>query len=54
MVAIYKSEAGGRALTQRYRELLTLWPVASEQLRLAASRSAPFLSLLPNDGVCQR
>ncbi len=43
MTAIYKTEAGGRALAQRYRELLTLWPVANEQLRVATSQGETFV-----------
>lgn len=43
MASIYKSEAGGRALTQRYHELLTLWPVANQQLHLATSQGATFV-----------
>jgi pimeloyl-ACP methyl ester carboxylesterase len=43
MAAIYKSEAGGRALARRYRELLALWPVANEQLRLATSQGETFV-----------
>ena len=43
MAAIYKSEAGGRALLQRYRELLALWPVANEQRRLATSQGETFV-----------
>jgi pimeloyl-ACP methyl ester carboxylesterase len=43
MAAIYKTEAGGRALMQRYREILALWPVANEQLRLATSQGETFV-----------
>lgn len=43
MAAIYKTEAGGRALAQRYRELLALWPLANEQLRLATSQGETFV-----------
>jgi pimeloyl-ACP methyl ester carboxylesterase len=43
MAAIYKTEAGGRALAQRYRNLLTRWPVANEQLHLATSQGETFV-----------
>lgn len=43
MASIYKSEAGGRALAQRYHELLTLWPVPNQQLHLATSQGATFV-----------
>lgn len=43
MATIYKTEAGGRTLAQRYRELLALWPVANEQLRLATSQGETFV-----------
>jgi pimeloyl-ACP methyl ester carboxylesterase len=43
MAAIYKTEAGGRALARRYSELLTRWPVANEQLHLATSQGETFV-----------
>jgi len=43
MAVIYKSEAGGRALQARYRELLALWPVPNEQLRLPTSQGETFV-----------
>jgi pimeloyl-ACP methyl ester carboxylesterase len=43
MTAIYKTAAGGRALAERYRELLVSWPVANDQLWLATSQGASFV-----------
>jgi pimeloyl-ACP methyl ester carboxylesterase len=43
MASIYKTEAGGHALAERYREILTLWPVANEQLHLATSQGETFV-----------
>lgn len=43
MQSIYKTKAGGRALAQRYHELLALWPVANQQLHLATSQGATFV-----------
>jgi len=43
MASIYKTEAGSRALIERYRKLLALWPVPNEQLRLATRQGETFV-----------
>ena len=43
MASIYKTEAGGRALEARYRELLALWPVANEHLRVPTREGETFV-----------
>lgn len=43
MNAIYKTEAGGRALAARYRELLTAWPIPVEQITLPTSQGETFV-----------
>ena len=43
MSAIYKTEAGGRALAARYRELLAAWPMPCEQLRFPTSQGETFV-----------
>lgn len=40
---IYKSEAGGRILEERYRELLAVWPVPSEHLRIPTREGETFV-----------
>lgn len=45
MTAIYATAAGGRAVEQRYREILRLWPVPSERLWLA--RAVPHAMVRP-------
>ena len=43
MTSIYKTEAGGRALEARYRELLALWPVTNEHLRVPTREGETFV-----------
>ena len=43
MNAIYRTEAGGRALTARYRELLAAWPLPSQQMTLPTSQGESFV-----------
>src|SRR3974390_2319697 len=61
MTTIYKTEAGAIALAKRYRELLKLWPVPSEHLRVptvqgetsviaSGDKAAPPLVLLHGAG----
>lgn len=43
MSAIYRSEEGGHALEQRYREILEQWPVAHEHLRVPTAQGETFV-----------
>jgi len=43
MSAIYKSEEGARILAARYREILSHWPVANEQLHVKTSQGDAFV-----------
>jgi len=43
MTAIYKTEAGGAAVRERYAAFLARWPVANEQLRVATSQGGTFV-----------
>ncbi|MGN5240044.1 alpha/beta fold hydrolase [Rhodococcus sp. SJ-3] len=42
MSTIYRSEAGGRRIMQRYREQLSAWPVPAEHLRLDTRQGETF------------
>jgi pimeloyl-ACP methyl ester carboxylesterase len=43
MTAIYATTAGGRAVEQRYREILRLWPVPSEWLYIPTQEGETFV-----------
>jgi pimeloyl-ACP methyl ester carboxylesterase len=43
MNAIYRTEAGARALAARYRELLAAWPIPSQQIVLPTSQGETFV-----------
>ncbi|HUO91916.1 MAG TPA: alpha/beta hydrolase [Rhizomicrobium sp.] len=43
MASIYKTETGGQALQQRYRELLAFWPVPNEQLWIPTRQGETFV-----------
>jgi pimeloyl-ACP methyl ester carboxylesterase len=43
MSALYKSEEGARAVAARYREILSHWPVANEQLHVPTSQGDAFV-----------
>ncbi|MCU1683517.1 MAG: alpha/beta hydrolase [Amycolatopsis sp.] len=43
MTGIYRSEAGARAIQQRYRELLDSWPVDAEERRIPTSQGVTFV-----------
>jgi pimeloyl-ACP methyl ester carboxylesterase len=43
MSPIYKSEEGERLVKERYREILTRWPVANEQLHLPTREGETFV-----------
>lgn len=43
MARIYKSEAGERAVRERYAEVLKRWPVASQQLRVPTREGETFV-----------
>jgi pimeloyl-ACP methyl ester carboxylesterase len=43
MNAIYRTEAGGRAVIARYREILAAWPVPNEQLRIPTAQGETFV-----------
>jgi hypothetical protein len=43
MTAIYGTAAGGRAVEQRYREILRLWPVPSERLSIPTREGDTFV-----------
>jgi pimeloyl-ACP methyl ester carboxylesterase len=43
MTAIYRTAAGGRAVEQRYRDILRLWPVPSERLSIPTREGDTFV-----------
>ena len=43
MTAIYATAAGGRAVEQRYREILRLWPVPNERLTIPTREGDTFV-----------
>ncbi|HEV7976406.1 alpha/beta fold hydrolase [Amycolatopsis sp.] len=43
MSAVYKTEAGGREVERRYRELLEHWPTPHEQLRIPTREGETFV-----------
>lgn len=43
MIAIYKSVEGQRLVESRYRDLLTRWPVPSEQRSISTSFGDTFV-----------
>ena len=43
MNAIYKSEDGARAIHARYREILSLWPVANRQFTVPTRAGDTFV-----------
>jgi hypothetical protein len=43
MTAIYASAAGGRAVEQRYREILRLWPIPNERLTIQTREGDTFV-----------
>ena len=49
MARIYKSEAGARAVEDRYREVLALWPVPNRQLRVPTREGETFIVVSGRD-----
>lgn len=43
MTAIYRTDAGGRAVEQRYRDILRLWPVLSERMSITTREGDTFV-----------
>jgi pimeloyl-ACP methyl ester carboxylesterase len=43
MTAIYKTEAGGQAVRERYSAFLDHWPVTNERLRIATGQGETFV-----------